>query len=145
VLAETAALAAAFVVGAFCLPFVLVLVRALARFVVRPGSSLEHLAQRYPRASSALPRLALFQSANLPALSDLALGVGFGLEGMTVTYHGLFRSVPDILIPWQHLSIDLDLGFLVVVEVVPEGTQFLLGLGAITRADVRRIRAREGS
>jgi hypothetical protein len=59
---------------------------------------------------------------------------------MTVTHDGLFGSAPDSSIPWQHLRIDLDFGFMVVVEVVPERTQFLLLLGAITREQVRRIR-----
>lgn len=124
-----------------CTLLVVVLVRGIYSFLFRPGKSLAELAVRYPRTDSALPRLSQFRSAKLPAMTDLATAIGFGADGMTVRSHGLFRSLPDIVIPWQNLRIDLDLGFIVVVEVVPERTQFLLMLGAFERHDVRRIRA----
>jgi hypothetical protein len=134
-------LVATSLVFVLCAPLVVVLARGIYSFLFRPGKSLAELAVRYPRTDSAVPRLSHFRSAKLPAMTDFATAIGFGEDGMTVRYHGLFRSLPDIVIPWQNLRIDLDFGFIVVVEVVPERTQFLFLLGAFERDDVRRIRA----
>jgi hypothetical protein len=123
-----------------CAPLLLVLLRGLYCFLFRPGKGLVDLATVYPRSATPLPELSRFRSARLPAMTDLATAVGFGPEGMTVTHDVPFASGPELVVPWQNLRVDLDFGLLVVVEVVPERTQFLLLLGAITRDQVRQIR-----
>lgn len=118
-----------------------VVLKVFSSAVLRPAASWKRLAETYAYVGPEPERLSASAFGLAPLSTPLSTVAAFTEYGLFLRVDGMSLDPRPALVPWRHLRIALDVGWLVVLEVAPENTQFVFTRWFVGGENLRRIRS----